>query len=76
MIGAADNIRAKLLELLESNRIPSSDAATGFSFELCPLAGRAQREERLVMELHPVIRSGNGTPNGRRQKSTYTQENS
>ena len=78
MVGAADNIRAKLLELLEeTNRDPSSDAATGFSFELCPPAGRVQREERLVLELHPVSRSGDGTaPRARRQRSTYTRENS
>lgn len=78
LIGEADNIRARLLEHLgEYQDAHSKNAVTGFSFELCPLAGRAERQERLVLELHPLYRSGNGVePRARRQNSTYTRENS
>lgn len=56
-IQAANDIRAALLHHL-NERSPSSDlgSATGFTFELCDTGARSQRCNRLIEELHPVIR--------------------
>lgn len=56
-IRAVDNIRAALLVHL-NDRNPTSDfrSVTGFSFEQCDTAERAQRCNRLIWELRPVCR--------------------
>ena len=56
-IYAVDNIRAALLDHLnERNPSPDFRSATGFTFELCGTAERAQRCSRLIEEFRPVVR--------------------
>ena len=55
-INTAENIQAALLNhLSELNRVSSFQTATGFTFELCAIDQRAERRDRLIVELHPVL---------------------
>src|SRR5689334_10102275 len=54
-IGESDNIRSSLLGHLQSNQTPlMKSEPTGFVFETCDKARRAQRQDRLVVEYEPV----------------------
>ncbi len=48
-IGESDNIRESLLA-----HLPSAGDATGFVFEICEPAVRAQRQGRLIQEYQPA----------------------
>jgi hypothetical protein len=55
-INAAENIQAALLNhLIELNRVSEFQTATGFTFELCDCGQRAERRDRLIVELHPLL---------------------
>ena len=55
-IHAAENIQAALLNhLSDPNPTSNFRTATGFTFELCERDWRAEREARLIEELHPLL---------------------
>ena len=56
-IRSADDIRAALLDHLKE-RNPTADfrSVTGFTFEPCEIAARAQRCSQLIEELRPAVR--------------------
>jgi hypothetical protein len=54
-IGQSDNIQASLLNhLQERESVLMKKQPTGFVFELCDLAGRSARQDRLVFEYEPT----------------------
>jgi hypothetical protein len=55
-IRAVDDIRAALLEHL-NQRNPSAVflSVTGFTFELCDIAVRSGRCDRLILEFRPIV---------------------
>jgi hypothetical protein len=62
-IGETDNIQRSLLERLASDHGTQLRNPSGFVFEICHPALRADRQNRLVMEYEP---SGNRQWNGAR----------
>jgi hypothetical protein len=55
-IHAAENIQAALLNhLSDPNPTSNFRTATGFTFELCERNWRAERQGRLIEELHPLL---------------------
>ena len=58
-VGQGDNILDELLQhLREPDSFMKSRHPTGFTFELCPPAGRTARQNSLVQELEPVSNRG------------------
>jgi hypothetical protein len=54
-IGESDNIQATLLGYLqEGDTSIMKKQPTGFVFEVCGLAGRSGRQDRLVLEYEPT----------------------
>ena len=54
-IGETDNIQGALLALLRDVRTSLMQRhPTGFVYEVCELARRPERQDRLVMEYHPT----------------------
>ena len=57
-VGEADNIRARLLEHLETDNPPTSNYQPfGFAFELVSPPDRSRRLKELLMELQPLAQS-------------------
>jgi hypothetical protein len=55
-VGETDNIQARLLEhLQEADTAVMGRKPTGFSFEVCHPYDRIARQDRLILELEPVI---------------------
>lgn len=55
-IGETDNIRATLLgHLGDTSESLAQRRPTGFVFEICDQAGRASRQDRLVLEYEPAV---------------------
>ena len=56
-VGVTDNIQAALLNhLRETGTMLKERIPTGFSFELCSSFDRLARQNRLVLEMEPVMR--------------------
>jgi hypothetical protein len=54
-VGEADNIRDALLaHLRETDTLLRRRVPTGFTFEICGIAARYTRQDRLVLEYEPV----------------------
>lgn len=54
-IGAADNIRERLLQhLAEGDTQLKSRVPTGFTYELCNWSERSSRQDSLIMQYEPV----------------------
>ena len=57
-IEESDNIRASLVRHLQETHTPLLEREpTGFIFELCVSYNRVARQERLIQEYRPVLRS-------------------
>jgi hypothetical protein len=55
-IGESDNLRLRLLDhLRETDTFLNAQMTTGFTYELCTPADRIVRQDRLVLELEPVV---------------------
>jgi hypothetical protein len=62
-IGEADNIRSALLAHLGDNHTSlMKHEPTGFVFEVCDLARRPSRQDRLVFEYGPVCNRQSSRP--------------
>jgi hypothetical protein len=54
-IGESDNIQASLLhDLQKGDSVLLKRLPTGFVFELCDIANRRARQDRLILEYEPV----------------------
>lgn len=66
-VGETPNIKGRLLELLQGTSTSAflrGRTPTGYSFEICHPSSRIARQDRLVLELEPVI---NRRPDARRR---------
>ena len=55
-VGQSDNLRLRLLDhLRETDTFLKAQMPTGFTYELCTPADRIARQDRLVLELGPVV---------------------
>ena len=55
-VGVSENLQLQLLShLRETDSLVKAQKPTGYTFELCDIAGSAGRQSQLVFELRPTI---------------------